>query len=192
MKLVLQQSTQLPLRSFRQLGRDLGIAHPLLAVEVVDHPNQCTHICCQPKDIDTFRDPHGRMGMSQGVGHRRFPSEPRRTPAIFRTRLNPTLKLPMGLPSRPQKGCSSSDGIRPSSAVRNDFSSARNRSTPMLHTVSRSPVFPRTVRTSRVFPARVRVSLHGAALLHPPVSEGHNMQDEVNIARAVGGGVINS
>jgi hypothetical protein len=29
MKLVLQQSTQLPLRSFRQLGRDLGIAHPV-------------------------------------------------------------------------------------------------------------------------------------------------------------------
>jgi hypothetical protein len=42
MKLVLQ-STQLPLRSFRQLSRHLGIAHPLLAVEV-DH-------LCVPKTL---------------------------------------------------------------------------------------------------------------------------------------------
>jgi len=49
---------------------------------------------------------------------------------------------------------------------------------------------PRVSSCSRKLVAQF--SLHGAVLLHPPYPRVKVIQDEVNIARAVGGGVINS
>src|SRR6266704_3079986 len=107
--------------SLRNLSGILGISHPLLAVEIVNHFHRCAHVGCQLKYVDAFRYPHGRVGVPERIGHSSLPSDPNRTPASFKTRLDPTLKLPIGAPSRPQKGCSVSDATRPFLAVRNDF-----------------------------------------------------------------------
>ena len=69
MKLVLQQSTQLQLRSFRHLGRHLRIPHPFLAVEVVQHLDRRTHVGWQLEHVHPLPDPHGGVGMSERVGH---------------------------------------------------------------------------------------------------------------------------
>ena len=44
MELALRQTTELQLRSFRHFSGHLGIPHPLLAVEVVDHLDRSSHV----------------------------------------------------------------------------------------------------------------------------------------------------
>lgn len=58
---------------FSELGCHLRIAHSLLAVEVIDHLDGCSHIGCQLKDADALGNAHRGVCMPQRVGHPSFP-----------------------------------------------------------------------------------------------------------------------
>jgi hypothetical protein len=52
----------------RYLGRHLRVAHPLLAIEFLQHLDRGPHVGCELEDADPLGEPHGGVGVPERVG----------------------------------------------------------------------------------------------------------------------------
>src|SRR6476660_3911258 len=62
-------TANLALSELRQLCSHLGIAHPLLAIEILNHFDRSAHVGCKLKDADALRDSHSSVGVPEGAGN---------------------------------------------------------------------------------------------------------------------------